>query len=597
MLFCLSSLAIFAQTTDAKPQIAQNIGIVDEKRQSVETPSPEISHSTAVKSTSILSRVGTNTDQTVPLTLNEAIRRALENNNAIEIARDDVRFAETQLRSLLGVYDGVLSITPNFSRNSSTGQTSTRNYSANSSFSKILENGGGSYNTFFNLNKTGLSSRSITSTSLSSGATASNQATAGISYTQPLLRNFRVDGNRRQIKIQRKVLQQSDADFRRQTIEIVTQVQRGYWDLVFALRDQQNRTENLNLSKENLRRIEASISAGKSAPLERAAIATELANREIDVLTAAQQVSIADNTLKTLLLKEPTSPQWTQTFVPTDKPVFSLDPINLEDALKDAIENRSELRRLGLQKEVNKINLDYYENQTKPQIDLKTSLTFGGTSYNGLTTTSSTFPIITPGLTTSADSFLLSQINTLRLSQGLSSLALNNIPTVTSPGSSNYLAGGTFRSVENLFRTDAPSFSVGVIISFPLKNQTAKANLAGAEVQKNQIEAQTRSQQQTVVAEVRNAVQAVETSRQTVLTSRRATENAEIQLTGERKLYDAGRSTTFLLFQRENALASARNAEIRAETNYNKALADLQRATSTTFRVNNIEVDSPVKDK
>jgi outer membrane protein TolC len=97
--------------------------------------------------------------------------------------------------------------------------------------------------------------------------------------------------------------------------------------------------------------------------------------------------------------------------------------------------------------------------------------------------------------------------------------------------------------------------------------------------------------------EVRNAVQAVETGRQRVLAARRARENAEIQLEGERKLFENGRSTTFLLFQRENALTNARNAEIRAETDYNKAIANLQRATSTTFQMNNIQVVSPVDQK
>jgi outer membrane protein TolC len=86
-----------------------------------------------------------------------------------------------------------------------------------------------------------------------------------------------------------------------------------------------------------------------------------------------------------------------------------------------------------------------------------------------------------------------------------------------------------------------------------LRNTKAKADLAGARIQQQQNAAQTRSQEQTVVAEVRNAVQAVETSRQRVLTARRARENAEIQLEGERKLFEVGRSTTFLLFQRENA--------------------------------------------
>ena len=136
---------------------------------------------------------------------------------------------------------------------------------------------------------------------------------------------------------------------------------------------------------------------------------------------------------------------------------------------------------------------------------------------------------------------------------------------------------------------------MGVTINFPLRNQTAKADLAGARFQQQQIEAQTRSKEQTVIAEVRNAVQAVETARLRVLTARPARQNAEIQLQGEQKLYEVGRSTTFLLFQRENALANARNAEIRAETDYNKSLSDLQRATSTTFRANNIEVESPME--
>ena len=100
-----------------------------------------------------------------------------------------------------------------------------------------------------------------------------------------------------------------------------------------------------------------------------------------------------------------------------------------------------------------------------------------------------------------------------------------------------------------------------------------------------------------MIAEVRNAVQALETARQRVLSARKARTNAEIQLEGERKLFEAGRSTTFILFQRENSLANARNAEIRAETDYNKAISDLQRATSTTFQMNNIEIQSPMNDR
>jgi outer membrane protein TolC len=133
-----------------------------------------------------------------------------------------------------------------------------------------------------------------------------------------------------------------------------------------------------------------------------------------------------------------------------------------------------------------------------------------------------------------------------------------------------------------------------VTISFPLRNETAKANLAGARIIENQLATQTRAQEQAVVVEVRNAVQAVETARQRVDVARRARANSELQLEGERRLFESGRSTTFLLFQRENALTNARNAEIRAETDYNKAVADLQRVTATTLERNNIELESPL---
>lgn len=545
----------------------------------------------------LLFRVGIQAAATLPLSLDEAIRRALANNNSIELARDDVRFQETQIRALLGLYDPILTITPNFSVNNTTGSSATRDFSVNSNMTNFVRPGGGNYQVFFNNTRTenAFAQAQVTSGSITSGGTSAIYSSSyGIRFTQPLFRNFGIDNSRRNIRIARRRLEQTDADFRRQTIDIISQVQRNYWDLVFALRDQQNRQANLNLSQENLRQVEARIAAGAAAPLSRAEVATELANRESELLVATQQVSIVENNLKQLLLKEATSPEWSQSFVPTDQPSFSLDPVNLDLAVKDAIDNRFELRRLRLARDINAVDIAYFKNQTKPQIDLNTTFSLAGLARGGVSTDSFTVPLVASDLASinsNASAFLLSQIRRFHPNDTIT------VPTVTIPGSPSYLAGGFDRSLANTFRSDAPNFSIGVTISFPLRNRTAKANLAGAQVTQNQIDTQLRTQEQTVIVEVRNAVQAVETARQRVLTSRRARENAEIQLEGERALFDAGRSTTFLLFQRENALTSARNAEIRAETDYNKAVADLQRATSTTFELNNIVVESPKDDK
>ena len=573
-------------------------------KSSVTPPAADLSRPVAAVSP-VISRIGVDPSQTLTLSLAEAIRRSLENNNTIESARNDVRINETTLRSLEGVYDPVFTVTPTFTRNTgarnSSGQ-STNDFSLNLGFDQFLPAGGGRITPFFNNSRSG--SVFSTGNSLNTGGSTAvvNNATSGaffssslgLQYTQPLFRNRSIDNSRRQIKIQRKRLQQSDADFRRQTIETIAQVQRAYWDLVFALRDQQNRQSNLDLTRENKRRVEAQIDAGAAAPLARAEVATELANREGDLLLAAQQVSVSENTLKGLLLKDPNAPEWNAPIVPTDQANFDAQPIKLEDALADARQNRPELQRLNLQTEINDIDVQYFRNQVKPQIDLVSSFSLNGFTQNiaGTGTTSANVPLFLVGDTLiDPSSYLFSQVNVLRVQAGLSPLTQGNIPTPTLTTVTNGSNGSFLRSFRNLFNSSSPTFTVGVSIGFPLRNKTAKADLAGAKIQRTQLAAQTRSQAEVVIGEVRNAVQNVDTARLRIATARSARENAEIQLQGEQKLYDVGRSTTFLLFQRQNTLVNAQNAEIRAQTDYNKAIAELQRATSTTLRANNVVLD------
>ena len=500
-----------------------------------------------------MTRLGVTSDNTLTLTLNDAIKRALENNNDIEMARDDVRFAETQLRSLYGVYDFIYTINPTYQKSiapvtfvtsgAPSGKLSTSQFSFDPALTKSFELGGGTYEFRFNNSKN-------TTSAINSTLNPYYSSNMSLTITQPLQRNRSIDNNRRQIRIQKKRLEQSDADFRLRTIDVITRVQRAYWDLVFALRDQQNQLDNLNLTRENLRTVEAQIAVGTKAPLERAEVQTELANRESSLLLAVQTVSIAENNLKQLIVKDPTAAEWSAQITPTDTPKFDAAPVNLNDALKEARDNRPELRRLRLQNDINQIDLQYYKNQMRPQIDLQATFATTG-------------------------------------------LAGSPCAGVSCQGSAPaFLQGGYARDLRNLFSFETRNIVVGMTFQFPIQNTTAKANFAGATIQKEQLEASVRSQDQLIEQDVRNAAQNVETSRRRVLAAREARVNAETQLEGEQRLYQVGRSTTFLLFQRQNALTNARNAELRAETDYNKALADLQRATSTTLRVNNVMVDA-----
>jgi outer membrane protein len=581
VLVCLLALTGISQT----PQTSQPAA---PEREVAKTSTPA---SANLYSPTDLNRVGVQTAQPISISLADAVQRALLNNNDIEVSRDDVRLQKTRVTALEGVYDPVFTISPMYSSTSNIFTSRTHDFRMNAGLNQFIRPGGGTISSFFNNQRTesSFAQAQATSGSLSSSSSSALfSSNLGVNYTQPLMRNFRYDSRRHSIYVARKNLEQTESDFRLSATSTITNVQRAYWDFVFALRNQQNQVANVNLAQENLRQIESRIAAGASAPLERAEVATELANRQGDLLLATQQVSTAENTLKQLVIRDPLSVEWTQTFMPTDPPAVTTQAVSMDDAIKDAMDNRFELRRLKLQQEINQADIRYYKNQTKPQIDLNSSFSLNGLASGG------TPPgvINTNLLTGSPDLFLFNSLNATRQALGLPLLV--NTP-VTIPAGSPAFFGNFTQSFGNLFRSSAPNYSLGVTISFPFRNRTAKANLAGAKVQEHQLDAQVRGQENTVLVDVRNAVQAVETDRQRVAIAQQARENAEIQLAGERKLYENGKSTTFLLFQRENELTNARNNEIRAQTDYEKALADLQRVTATAFRANNIQVKSPLE--
>jgi outer membrane protein len=510
-----------------------------------------------------LTRVGVVSSNVLTLSMNDAIRQALQNNNDIEVAKDDVRFAETQLRSLYGLYDPVFGVTPQIIKNvtpqtssflgggGAAGTTSVTTFNLSPSLTKSFERGGGSYVLSFANSRTSTSS---TNSSLSPFYSSN----LSLQFSQPLLRNRQIDANRHAIKVQKKHLEQTDSDFRQRTITIISQVQAAYWDLVFALRNQQNQLDSLNVSRENMRNIEIQIGAGAKAPLDRAQVQTDIATREANLFIATQSVSVAENSLKQLLLRDPSSAQWSAQITPTDSPAFDLSPIDLNVSLDEARKNRPELKRLNLQKEITGIDIQYFKNQTKPQVDLTGTIATTGLAG-------------APCVPNPAD------------------------PTNRCTPPPTSLVGGFGKDLSNLSGLNTYNVTVGATISFPIHNTAAEANLAGARIQEQQLQASYRSQDQAVVMDVRNAAQSVDTAQKRMVASRQARESAEQQLAGEQKLYEVGRSTTFLLLQRQNELTAARTTELQAQTDYNKALADLQRATASTLRINNVVVSDPTK--
>src|SRR4029079_13412625 len=127
------------------------------------------------------------------------------------------------------------------------------------------------------------------------------------------------------------------------------------------------------------------------------------------------------NNLKQLIFKDPTSPEWNSQITPLDSPSFNEAPVDLDDAIKQARENRPELRRLRLQADINNIDLQYFKNQTKPQVDLVGTFALTGLAGQDVSNAApigTLVPLINGNPLTNSTAFLFDQIRQIQLAQG-----------------------------------------------------------------------------------------------------------------------------------------------------------------------------------
>lgn len=536
-------------------------------------------------------RVGVRAGEVLSLALQDGIAMALKNNLDIEQFRQGVQISERSLYSLKGVYD-ILStsdinyrsttqpIVSIFGGGGATSSLTQKSLTYNFTTSQFVERTGGFWEADFTNNRT------VTS-STASLLTTQYTPQLVFNFTQPLMRNFKIDANRRAIQIAKKTLDLSDSQFRQRVIEIINSVQRAYWDLVFAIRNEGIARDSVELARTQLENNQKMVEAGTLAPIELRSTEAQLETAKGNVIIALQGITSAENSLKLLLLKDPGDKIWYSAIAPTDQPQSSQTTFDLEEATRLALKNRPELDQIRLQTEQKNIDIKYYENQTKPQVDF-----FGNYGSIGLAGTPST--IVSGG--SGFDTVTQGLLDNLNLALTRLNLSTFN---PTPPGSSVLgdrvlprFNGGYFQALSNLFGQDFRSYQFGVRLSFPWRNRTAEGNLGRSMAESRQLDARSRQLVEIVQVDVRNALQAVVASKQRYEAAQAAELAANAQYQGEQERYRAGLSTNFVVLQRLTDLSVARGNTVRALTDYNKALADLQRFTGTTLMSNNVQISA-----
>src|SRR5207302_8972272 len=229
-----------------------------------------------------LNRIGVDVSEQKPLALGEAITMALQSNKDIEVARDNVKIAEYDLLTVRGAYDPRFSAQSYYEKiktpaasflSGATGAVENADFTATSRLEGLTPKGGGNYRLDF-------SAVRATTNNTFTALNPQYPTALTFNFTQPLMRGFRIDWLRRQIEVAKKTLSLTDAQFRQRAIEVITSVQRSYWDLVFALRNlqiQRNSVQDARTQHGHNRRL---VAVGQLAPIDIVAAETLVANYE-----------------------------------------------------------------------------------------------------------------------------------------------------------------------------------------------------------------------------------------------------------------------------------------------------------------------------
>lgn len=535
-------------------------------------------------------RVGVDVSEQLALSLDEAIRMALQNNNDIDGSRINVEIAEFNLRAARGVYDPVFSSESYYeSRTTPTsstiagglnGSVTQRDATGAARFGGFSPWAGGAYQLDFSTTR-------LTTTNQNATLNPQYPSALTLTYTQPLLRGLRFDNNRRQIEVAKKNLSLTDAQFRQRAIEVIAQVQQSYWDLVFALRNLQVQIDAVRQARTQLESNRRLVERGVLAPIDLVAANTQVTTFEQNVYTAQEAVTRAENALKLLILPGRITPLWSRALTPVTPVALEPPRVELGDAVASALRNRPELAQLQTSAEINQIDTRYFRDLTRPQLDLVGTYTTAGLAGTQVTPTGSTG--------TSANAALRTRVNELSALAGLPPLDQTTTGGSTVPSA---LVGGLPQSLSNLAQQSYPTYRVGVRVELPLRNRTAKANLGRTLAEGRLIVNQRAQAEQVIEADVRNATQALRSAEARLAAAASTRASAEQQYESEQRQFRAGTTTIFLVLQRQNELLAARGRELQAQTDLNKSISEFQRATGNTLDANRVAIrtDTPTRE-
>jgi outer membrane protein TolC len=473
---------------------------------------------------------------TVRLTVDEAVRMALDHNVDLGAARLDPQISDTRVAAAAGAFRPTVNTGLQENNQLQPPQsflvpTATRTdaVSSNAGLSQKLPWFGTSYSASWTAAHT-------TSNSFLNSYNPLLQSGLSVNVSQPLVRDLFIDSSRQQLVTSRINRDIAGTRLRETLVRTTADVKAAYWNLVSANATVEARRSALQLAEELARVNKAKVDVGQSPPLDFVSAQAEVASDQEQLIIAETAVKQAEDRLR-LLIYDPTERDvWNLKLDPVDSPPIGTTALDVDAAVTRALGERADLARARKDIESAQTSLTFTSNQKLPDVRLNASYQASGLG-------------------------------------GTQVLRTGGFPgTIVGPG-----AVTSFGSVVNqLFARDFPTWALGVSISYPLGASAEEANHARAQLERAQAGVRLKSDEGRAIQQVRDAAWKVEMNAKRIDTARLSRELAEQRLDAERKRFEVGMSTSFLVIQAQRDLAQAKTNEVSAVLAYDLALVDFE---------------------
>jgi outer membrane protein len=498
----------------------------------------------------------------LPISLMEITKLALQQNLDIAIQETNKEISQKKIQEQAGSYDPQLTAQLN-TNSSKSANTQTYDSSAttfnkqdssqwNFTFRQAVKTGG-TFQAQWNSNRG-------ESNSTSAVFNPNYRSSYTVQFMQPLWRNLRIDSNRANIKLANLDLNTNESQFKQKITDVISNIQSSYWDLVSAVRNYEIRRNSVKLAQINLRDNRKKVEVGTIAPIEVTDAEATVASREVDLISAEEQILRAENTMRSYISNDRNSDIWKKVIVPIDLPDFKEYKVDIDTAINSAMSNRPELQQAKISLQQLDIRNLLTRNTRKWQFDLTGQ--FGATGNAG-------------------------PQGCQKSQQTGECILIGGNPIYLTPAA---LVGGLGTSYKTMFTEGFTNWQLAFQVTIPLRNRAVDSQLAQQGIQNRQQLMNIRKSEQSIQVEIRNAIQTLESNRKQVESAGVARKLAAERLSGEQKRFEAGLSQNYRVLEGQNQLASAEFAELQALIRYKQAITTLQKAMYTILEASQFEI-------